>query len=75
MIVRTHEEYVKEQMEKTKLKPSKCPCCGSNNIEQTFMVHIIEKPTRKFLGITLDWEATRHPIYECMECHTRFIED
>lgn len=67
MIIRTHEEWVKQQEAKKAAmsRPDKCPCCGSTDMKDTWLVYTSHKT----------WEIIKKPIYECNSCHTQFTKD
>ena len=74
MIVKTHEEYCKEQERQKKLHSSyMCPACYSNNTEITMLRLVYHRPKESFLGkIGLAYDTIRTPEFECKECHTVF---
>ena len=77
MIVRTKEEYDKEQKRKEMIEEKhECPRCGSINTELTFLVYTKEVPKPGLLGmLRLSCKTVHTPVFECEECHTRFTVD
>lgn len=77
MIVRTKEEYDKEQKRAKVLNEKhKCPSCGSINTELTFLIYTKDIPKPGLLGmLRLSYETIHTPVFECKECHTRFTVD
>lgn len=77
MIVRTKEEYEKEQKRVKMLNEKhKCPSCGSINTKLTFLAYTKEVPTPGILGkLRLSYDTVHTTVFECEECHTRFTVD
>ena len=74
MIVKTHEEYCKEQERQKKLREAQvCPACHSNNTEISIFNLVYHRPKEGFLGkIGLAYDTVRTPVFDCKECHTEF---
>lgn len=77
MIIRTKEEYEKEQKRAKMLNEKhKCPSCGSINTKLICLVYIKDVPKPGILGnLRLSYDTVHTPVFECEECHTRFTVD